>query len=48
MAKTGNRWLNNKNIVSMQLYWIFNFDLNIFDFQQIDVSEIENNKVDPM
>ena len=32
----------------MQLYWIFNFDLNIFDFQQIDVSEIENNKVDPM
>ena len=32
----------------MQLYWVFNLDLNIFDFQEMDVSEIENNKVDPM
>ena len=32
----------------MRLYWVFNLDLNIFDFQEMDVSEIENNKVDPM
>ena len=32
----------------MWLYWVFNFDLNIFDFEEMDVSEIENNKVDPM
>lgn len=32
----------------MRLYWVFNFNLNIFDFEEMDVSEIENNKVDPM